>query len=106
MRMLAVRPPRPPRFHALARRLLEKALPLRHAVGKEHLVYAEDELETVRRYRIVRAAKADRERELKRQRAAERAAREASGRAELAAHRATKKAREQSGEPAAARPSR
>ena len=78
MQMLAVPPPEPPRFQALARRLLEKALPLRHAVGHEHLVYAEAELETVRRYRTMRSAKADRERELKRQRAAERAAREAA----------------------------
>jgi hypothetical protein len=79
MAALAVRPPEPTRFHALARRLLQKALPLRHAVGKEHLVYAEAELGTVRRYRTMRAAKADRERELKRQRAAERAAQEAAG---------------------------
>jgi hypothetical protein len=78
MRTLAVQPLEPPRFHALARRLLEKALPLRHAVGKERLVYAEDEIETVRRFRTVRAAKAERERELKRQRAAERAARKAA----------------------------
>jgi hypothetical protein len=78
MRALTVRPPAPPRLHALARRLLEKILPLRHAVGKEHLVYAEIELGTVRRFRTMRAAKAERERELKRQRAAERAAREAA----------------------------
>lgn len=106
MRTLTVPPPVPPRFQALARRLLEKALPLRHTVGKEHLVYAETEVETVRRFRTMRAAKAEGQRKVKRQRAAERAAREAAGQAELPEHPATTEGREQAGEPVAARPSR
>jgi hypothetical protein len=87
-------PPEPPRCHALARRLLERLIPLRHAAGKEHLVYAENEIDTVRRFRAMRAAKAERERALKQQRAAEREARRAVVQAELSAYRAEKKARE------------
>src|SRR5204863_7581991 len=94
LQTLTVQPPEPPRLHALARRLLEKLMPLRHAIGKEHLVYAETEIETVRRFRVMRAAKAERERAAKQQRAADRAAREAVIQADLSVYRAEKKARE------------
>jgi hypothetical protein len=99
MRSLKVAPPEPPLLQGLARRLLEAAMPLRHAAGKEHLVYAECEIDTVRRFRAVRAAKAERDRAVKQQLRAERAAREAAVQAQLSAHRAGKRARGKTADP-------
>lgn len=103
MQGIAVAPPVRPWFEARARRLLAKILPWRDEPGREHLVYAERERETVVRLRASRAMKAERERALKRQRAAERVEREAARDAELEQHRAAKKAHEEAESRPAAR---
>lgn len=97
MRTLTVPPPVRPRFERYARRWLEKAMPWRHEVGREHLVYSERELQSVLPMRASRAIKAMRKRELKRARAADVATSQAAREAEVQAYRADKRALEDAG---------
>jgi hypothetical protein len=94
MEGLKVRQPEPLPFLSLARWLLERLRPWRDDPHRELLVYAESELETVRRMRASRQMKAERERVLKKERARERAEREAARQEELGQFRAAKRAQE------------
>ena len=87
-------PPEPPPCVPLARWLLGKVRPWRHDPDRERLVYAETELETVRRLRASRQAKAERERTVKQERARERAERGAARQEEIEQFRAAKRAQE------------
>jgi hypothetical protein len=100
MEGLKIMPAGRPPFLAVARWLLEKLRPWRHDPRRELLVYAGSELDTVRRLRASRQAKAVRERALKDQRVQERVARGAARRDAMREYRAGKRARER-GEPGA-----
>ena len=94
--------PAPPPFLPLARWLLGTLRAWRDDPRRERLVYAESELDTVRRMRASRQAKAERERALKKERARARAAQEAARQDEIDQFRAAKRAEEE----AAGRPAR
>jgi hypothetical protein len=94
MEGLKVAAPAPVPFLSLARRLLRLMRPWRDDPHRERLVYAETELDTVRRMRASRHAKAARERAVKKERARERAVREAARQEELEQFRAVKRAQE------------
>jgi hypothetical protein len=93
----------PPPFLSLARRLLVQLRPWREDPHRERLVYAEGELDTVRRMRAARRAKSERKRILKRARARDKATREAVRQDELEQFRATKRAEEEAAARRAAR---
>ena len=103
MEGLKVWQPGPPPLLSLARRLLGPMRAWRNDPHRELLVYATTELETVRRMRASRLAKAERDRALKRVRARERAARGAARQDELQQFRAAKRARDKAAERRAAR---
>jgi hypothetical protein len=91
-------PPGPPPWAPVARWLLGHLRPWRDDPRRERLVYAETELETVRRLRASRQAKAARERALKKERARERAERGAARQDEMEQFRAAKRAQEDAAE--------
>jgi hypothetical protein len=103
MEGLKVTQPAPLPFLSLARWMLNRLRPWRDDPRRELLAYAESELDTVRRMRASRQAKAERERAAKKERARERAARETARQAELDQFRAAKRAQEEAAGRRAAR---
>jgi hypothetical protein len=93
MEGLKVMPPQPLPFLGLARWMLKRLRPWRHDPHRQLLAYAESELDTVRRMRASRRAKAERERALKQERQRERAARGSARRHALERFRDAKRVR-------------
>jgi hypothetical protein len=98
MEGLKVSQPDPQPLLPVARWLLNRMRSWRDDPHRELLVYAESELDTVRRMRASRQAKAERDRTLKKERARERAAREAAREEELEQFRAGKRAQDETAE--------
>jgi hypothetical protein len=98
MEGLKVSPPDPPPLLPAARWLLNRMRSWRDEPHRELLVYAESELDSVRRMRAARQAKAERDRTLKKERARERAAREAAREEALEQFRAGKRTQEETAE--------
>ena len=103
MEGLKVLQPAPQPFRSLARWIDARLRRWRDDPHRELLAYAGTELETVRRMRASRQAKAERERALKKDRARERAAREAARQDEIDQFRSVKRAQEEAAERRAAR---
>jgi len=103
MEGLKVSQPAPPRFQPLARWINSRLRRWRDDPDRELLAYASVELDTVRRMRASRQAKAERERALKKERARERAAREAVREDEIDQFRTVKRAQEEAAQRRAAR---
>jgi hypothetical protein len=103
MEGLKVWQPAPQRFQPLARWINSRLRRWRDDPDRELLAYAGSELETVRRMRASRQAKAERERAVKKERARERAAREAVREDEIDQFRTVKRAQEEAAQRRAAR---
>jgi hypothetical protein len=100
---LKVSQPAPQPFQSLARWINGRLRQWRDDPHRELLAYAGSELETVRRMRASRQAKAERERALKKERARDRTARAVARQGEIDQFRAVKRAQEEAAARRAAR---
>ena len=89
---LPVAAPAPPRFAALALRVLRRVIEWRSDVRRERWVYSEKEMESILRFRTYRREKAQQQRALKHAAEAERQRRLAVREEERQRHRETKRA--------------
>jgi len=89
---LPVAAPAPPRFAALALRVLRRVIEWRSDVRRERWVYSEKEMESILRFRTYRKEKAVRTRALKHAAEAERQQKLAAREAERERHREMKRA--------------
>jgi hypothetical protein len=94
MEGLKVSQPAPLPFESLARWILGKMRPWRDDAQRDRLVYAESELDTVRRLRASREARAERKRAMKEARARDRAVLSSARQEEMEQFRAAKRAEE------------